>query len=104
MSKQQQTAGGGITEEEHEKYFKDAEDNIKKHAFYMQRALDEENLHEALRHASTMINELRTSKLFPQPYYEIYMHVTNELHQLESYIEDEYKKKAILIRIVQMNG
>merc|ERR1719229_1079921 len=40
-----------------------------------------------------MINELRTSKLYPTRYYEVYMNVTNQLTHLESYIESEYEKK-----------
>ena len=60
----------------------------------MQQSLDQENLHDALRHASQMINELRTSKLFPTRYYEVYMNVTNQLTHLQGYVEDEYKKKS----------
>merc|ERR1719229_2173710 len=41
-----------------------------------------------------MINELRTSKLYPTRYYEVYMNVTNQLTHLESYIDSEYKKKV----------
>eukprot|EP01083_Nonionella_stella_P216847 778982_1 len=83
----------GLSAEEQEKYFKDACENVQKNAFYMQQQLDSENLHDALRFASTMINELRTSKLYPTRYYEIYMNVTNQLTHLESYIDSEYKKK-----------
>ena len=60
----------------------------------MQQQLDSENLHDALRHASTMINELRTSKLYPTRYYEVYMNVTSQLSHLESYIMSEYRKKC----------
>eukprot|EP01084_Bolivina_argentea_P227891 384972_1 len=84
----------GLSAEEQEKYFKDACENVQKNAFYMQQQLDSENLHDALRFASTMINELRTSKLYPTRYYEIYMNVTNQLTHLESYIDSEYKKKV----------
>merc|ERR1719336_1951583 len=42
-----------------------------------------------------MIYELRTSKLFPTKYYELYINVTNELHHLESYIEDNYKRLVV---------
>ena len=85
---------GGLSQEEQEKYFNDACENVRKNAFYMQQQLDSENLHDALRYASTMINELRTSKLYPTRYYEVYMNVTNQLTHLESYIESEYKKKS----------
>ena len=59
---------GGLSQEEQEKYFNDACENVRKNAFYMQQQLDSENLHDALRYASTMINELRTSKLYPTRY------------------------------------
>mmetsp|Transcript_33853 Transcript_33853/g.54199 ORF Transcript_33853/g.54199 Transcript_33853/m.54199 type:complete len:848 (-) Transcript_33853:201-2744(-) len=85
---------GGLSQEEQEKYFNDACENVRKNAFYMQQQLDSENLHDALRYASTMINELRTSKLFPTRYYEVYMNVTNQLTHLEAYIDAEYKKKC----------
>jgi len=88
------TKRGGLNPEEQEKYFNDSCENVRKNAFYMQQQLDSENLHEALRYASTMINELRTSKLYPTRYYEVYMNVTNQLTHLESYIESEYKKKS----------
>eukprot|EP00485_Elphidium_margaritaceum_P000272 CAMPEP_0202697238 /NCGR_PEP_ID=MMETSP1385-20130828/10561_1 /ASSEMBLY_ACC=CAM_ASM_000861 /TAXON_ID=933848 /ORGANISM="Elphidium margaritaceum" /LENGTH=813 /DNA_ID=CAMNT_0049353637 /DNA_START=21 /DNA_END=2460 /DNA_ORIENTATION=- len=82
------------TQEEQEKYFSDACDNVRKNAFFMQQQLDAENLQDALRYAATMINELRTSKLYPSRYYEVYMNVTTQLAHLEAYIESEYKKKA----------
>lgn len=83
----------GLSQEEQEKYFNDACEAVRKNAFYMQQQLDSENLHDALRYASTMINELRTSKLYPTRYYEVYMNVTNQLTHLESYINSEYEKK-----------
>lgn len=88
------TKRGGLSAEEQEKYFNDACENVRKNAFYMQQQLDSDKLHDALRYASTMINELRTSKLYPTRYYEVYMNVTNQLTHLESYIDSEYKKKA----------
>eukprot|EP01084_Bolivina_argentea_P140784 247437_1 len=88
------TKRAGLSQEEQEKYFNDACEAVRRNAFYMQQSLDSENLHDALRHASTMINELRTSKLYPTRYYEVYMNVTNQLSHLETYIDGEYKKKA----------
>ena len=44
---------------------------------------DEDNLREALRFSAAMLGELRTSFLSPQKYYELYMHVFNELTNLE---------------------
>ena len=44
-------------------------------AFYMKRALDNHDLKDALKNASSMIYELRTSKLSPSNYYELYIQV-----------------------------
>ena len=61
---------------------------MKQYAFYMKRALDDNNLREALKQASLMLGELRTTALSPQKYYELYMQVWSELHHLESFFAD----------------
>lgn len=48
---------------------------VKEQSFYMKRAIDSDNLREALKHASNLICELRTSLLSPKNYYELYMQV-----------------------------
>lgn len=80
--------------DDQERYADEANANIKKQAFFMKRALDDHNLHEGLKNASNMLFELRTSKLSPQNYYELYMNVTDELRHLEAFIEDDVKKDA----------
>lgn len=60
----------------------------------MMRCLDNNNLREALKCASALTGELRTAKLSPQSYYELYMNVTNELRGLELFFEDEDHKSA----------
>jgi vacuolar protein sorting-associated protein 35 len=65
---------------------------VKNFAFYMKRALDNHDLKEALKNASSMIYELRTSKLSPSNYYELYIQVTGELRFLESFVEDEHRR------------
>lgn len=59
----------------------------------MKRSLDAGNIREALKFASSMTGELRTSKLSPQNYYELYMNVTDELRELESFLEDEDQRE-----------
>ena len=66
----------------------DAQNIAKQYAFYMKRALDDNNLREALKQASLMLGELRTVALSPQKYYELYMQVWSELHHLESFFAD----------------
>lgn len=40
-------------------------------------------MRDALKHASGMLAELRTSQLQPQKYYELYMQVSDQLAHLE---------------------
>jgi vacuolar protein sorting-associated protein 35 len=62
---------------------------------------------DALKHASNMLGELRTSMLSPKSYYELYMQISDELRHLELYLLDEYQKgRAIndLYELVQYAG
>ena len=62
---------------------------------------------EALKHASNMLSELRTSLLSPKSYYELYMSVTDQLRHLEMYLLDEFqrgRKMADLYELVQYAG
>jgi vacuolar protein sorting-associated protein 35 len=61
---------------------------VKEQAFYMKRAIDNDNLREALKHSSNMICELRTSLLSPKQYYDLYSHVFDELQHIASFFED----------------
>lgn len=74
---------------DHDRYLDEANDSVKKQAWYMKRAFDQSNVREALKCASAMTGELRTSKLSPKNYYELYMNVTDELREMEQYFEDE---------------
>jgi len=75
-----------------EALFKDANDVVKRHAFNMRRALDDKNLDEALVKAASMISELRSSKLHPSKYYELYMNITNDLRALQEHIGEQYNR------------
>lgn len=62
---------------------------------------------EALKSASNMLSELRTSLLGPKSYYELYMNVCDQLVHLESYLLDEFnrgRKLADLYELVQYAG
>lgn len=62
---------------------------------------------EALKHASNMLGELRTSLLSPKSYYELYMAVTDELRHLEIHLLDEIqkgRKMSDLYELVQYAG
>ena len=61
-------------------------------AFQMKRCLDKAKLMDGLKHASTMLSELRTSLLSPKSYYELYMATCDELRHLELHLLDEFQK------------
>lgn len=62
---------------------------------------------DALKCASAMLAELRTSLLSPKYYYELYMAITDELRHLELYLLDEFQKEnkvCDLYELVQYAG
>jgi len=77
---------------EQESVFNNSSAIVKRHAFYMHQALEKKNLDEAIVKASNMISELRTSKLFPSKYYELYIDVTKELHRLTEHLCERYNR------------
>ncbi|XP_022256816.1 vacuolar protein sorting-associated protein 35-like isoform X1 [Limulus polyphemus] len=94
-------------QEEQDKLLDEALGVVKVQAFQMKRCLDKSKLMEALKHASNMLGELRTSLLSPKSYYELYMAVTDELRHLELYLLDEFQKGhkvADLYELVQYAG
>lgn len=78
--------------DEQDKLLSDAINVVRTQAFQMKRFLDKERQMEALRCASTMLAELRTSLLSPKSYYELYMAITDELRHFEHYLLDEFQK------------
>jgi len=58
---------------------------VKEQAFYMKRAMDQNDLKEALKFAKDMLKELKTSSLTPRNYYDLYMKVLDELRYLEEF-------------------
>ena len=72
-----------MSDETEKERLAEARQVVKSQAFYMKRALDQRNLRDGLKHASSMLSELRTSALGPKSYYDLYMAVTDELRHLE---------------------
>ena len=58
-------------EQEQAKWLEDAVGSVRQQEFFMKRSLDASHLKEALKHASNMICELRTSLLSPKAYNEL---------------------------------
>lgn len=95
------------SEEEQKKVLEEAKATLNREAFFMKRCLDNKKLMEALKHASTMICELRTSLLSPKNYYELYMQAFDQLRHLEAFLSEERqsgKKMSELYEIVQYAG
>ncbi|CAK9260180.1 unnamed protein product [Sphagnum jensenii] len=93
--------------EEQEKWLADAMALVQHHAFYMHRALDANNIRDVLKFSAQMLSELRTSKLSPQKYYELYMRTFDELRQLEVFFREESKRgrtNADIYELVQHAG
>ncbi|XP_031339973.1 vacuolar protein sorting-associated protein 35 isoform X1 [Photinus pyralis] len=93
--------------EEQEKLLDDALGQVKVNAFQVKRCLDKGKLMDALKHASAMLGELRTSLLSPKSYYELYMAITDELRHMELYLLDEFqkgRKVTDLYELVQYAG
>ena len=44
---------------------------VRQQAFFMKKSLDTNNLRDALKHSSTMLEELKTSKLSPRNYFNL---------------------------------
>ena len=78
--------------DEQDKLLDEALGIVKVQAFQMKRCLDKSKLMDGLKHASTMLSELRTSLLSPKSYYELYMATCDELRHLEHYLLDEFQK------------
>jgi vacuolar protein sorting-associated protein 35 len=55
---------------------------VRLQAFHVRRSLEAQRLTDALRHASTLLGELRTSSLTPRHYYQLYMAAFDELQLL----------------------
>jgi vacuolar protein sorting-associated protein 35 len=64
---------GGSPPDEQDKLLDEALGIVKMQAFQMKRCLDKGRLMDGLKHASTMLGELRTSMLSPKSYYELCM-------------------------------
>ncbi|CAA0385673.1 unnamed protein product [Arabidopsis thaliana] len=75
---------------------------VKQNAFYMQRAIDSNNLKDALKFSAQMLSELRTSKLSPHKYYELYMRVFNELGTLEIFFKEETGRGCSIAELYEL--
>lgn len=66
--------------------------DVKKHAFYMKRALESANLRQTLIHAARMLKQLNTGDLNPRNYYILFMQVFDEMRILEAHFREEHRR------------
>nr|XP_029149587.1 vacuolar protein sorting-associated protein 35B isoform X2 [Arachis hypogaea] len=90
----------GIDDEE--KWLAEGIAGVQHHAFFMHRALDDNNLRDALKYSSLMLSELRTSRLSPHKYYELYMRAFDELRRLELFFKDESRHGVSIFDLYEL--
>ena len=88
--------------DEQEKLLEEAMRNVKQESFQMKRCMDKDRLMDALKHASTMLMELRTGNLTPKNYYELYMGVCDELNHLQMFLLDEFARGNKLTELYEL--
>uniref|UniRef100_A0AC35TY82 Vacuolar protein sorting-associated protein 35 n=1 Tax=Rhabditophanes sp. KR3021 TaxID=114890 RepID=A0AC35TY82_9BILA len=94
-------------DQEQEKILEDALKVVVKEGSLMTACLQTNEIMEALKHASNMISELRTSLLSPKNYYKLFIDVTFELSKLEQYLKeknDNGRSVGELYELVQYAG
>ena len=81
---------------------------VKQQLFVMKKALEADQLMDSLKHASSMLAELRSASLLPKQYYELYMAVFDALRHLSAYLLDAHSSGkhhlADLYELVQYAG
>ncbi|WVF70542.1 hypothetical protein IAT40_005333 [Kwoniella sp. CBS 6097] len=81
---------------------------VKVQSVQLKRCLEQDQIMEALKAASSMLAELRTSSLSPKQYYELYMSVFDSLRYLSNYLYEAHQEGkhhlADLYELVQYAG
>jgi vacuolar protein sorting-associated protein 35 len=72
------------------KILADVANTVKVHTVQLKRCLESDQIMEALKAASSMLAELRTSSLGPKQYYELYMSVFDSLRYLSNYLYESH--------------
>ncbi|KAL7192929.1 hypothetical protein ACSBR2_024691 [Camellia fascicularis] len=88
--------------EDEEKWLAAAIAGLQQNAFHMHRALDANNLRDALKYSAQMLSELRTSRLSPHKYYELYMRAFDELRRLEMFFKEEARRGCSIIDLYEL--
>lgn len=91
----------GVAEDE-EKWLSAGIAGLQQNAFFMHRALDSNNLKDALKYSAQMLSELRTSRLSPHKYYELYMRAFDELRKLEIFFKEEANRGCSIVELYEL--
>ncbi|KAK9378509.1 vacuolar protein sorting-associated protein 35 [Kockiozyma suomiensis] len=95
------------SKEEQARLLEDALSVVRQQSHLMLKNLESKGkLMDALKHASSMLSELRTSSLGPKQYYELYMSVFDSMRNLSVYLKDNHPNNhlADLYELVQYAG
>ncbi|KAG4305251.1 hypothetical protein PORY_001421 [Pneumocystis oryctolagi] len=65
--------------------------SIKTYTYQMRRCLDANRLMDGLKHASTILSELRSDYFGPKQYYELYMAVFDAMRYLSTYLLEAHQ-------------
>lgn len=95
------SAGGFGTPEEQERVLDECTATVREQGFHLRRALDKESTRDALKAASAMVGELRTSQLGPKNYYDLYTLVVTELQQLGKFFADTDRHGRKMIELYE---
>ncbi|CAN4109822.1 unnamed protein product [Withania somnifera] len=88
--------------EDEEKFLSAGIAGLQQNAFYMHRALDSNNLKDGLKYSAQMLSELRTSRLSPHKYYELYMQAFDELRKLEIFFKEETNRGCSIVELYEL--
>ena len=77
------------TDAEQDALVKKMSERIAAFSYYMKRSFDQGQVDEALKHATNMLEELRTNLLSPINYNVLYQQTLSELLLLSTYFQDE---------------
>ncbi|KAL9241413.1 hypothetical protein vseg_015529 [Gypsophila vaccaria] len=88
--------------EDEDKYLSAGIAGLQQNAYHMHRALDSNNLKDALKYSAQMLSELRTSRLSPHKYYALYMRAFDELRKLELFFYEEAKRGCSIIELYEL--
>lgn len=60
-----------MVEEDQDRILEEHIQVVREQAFYMKNCLDKNNLRDALKYSSTMLGEMKTSRLSPRNYFNL---------------------------------